>query len=185
MTTIVPIGKYPHIQIKYDEKNDPTFGLTATEALKIIDDGPLGSRMLDDIEKAPITCVGGYKVCIMKYRGDGPQGDNDGSSKTDPCAHANAVFSKEEDGVPGVGCASVVRWIPNQWVTPDGKRPPFIGLAHELVHAWNNALGTAVYDKSKNEKIVTGLLSSNNNAVTENSIRTEHKIGPRTSYSGI
>lgn len=185
MTTITPIGKYPHIQIKYDEKNDPTFGLTATEALKIIDAGPLGSRMLAEIEAAPINVVGGYKVCIMKYRGDGPLGDNDGSSKTDPCTHAKAVFQIEDDGVPGLGTASVVRWIPNQWVTSDGKRPPFIGLAHELVHAWNNALGTAVYDPSKNEKIVTGLLLSDNNVVTENAIRAEHKIPFRLKYSGI
>ena len=185
MTTITPIGKYPHIQIKYDEKKDPTFGLTATEALKIIDSGPLGSRMLGDIEAAPVNAVGGYKVCIMKHRGDGPLGDNDGSSKTDPCSHANSVFQKEEDGVPGLGSASVVRWIPTQWVTPDGKRPPFIGLAHELVHAWNNALGQSVYDVAKNEKIVTGLLTSNNNVVTENAIRAEHKINARLSYSGI
>jgi hypothetical protein len=185
MVTIVPIAKYPHIQIRYDETIDPTFGLSATEALKVIDDGPLGSRMLSEIQNAAVNCVGGYKVCIMKLRGDGLQGDNDGTSRTDPCAHANAVFQKEDDGIPGVGCASVVRWIPNQWVTPDGQRPPYIGLAHELVHAWNNAQGTAVYDKARNEKIVTGLLPSNNNPITENAIRAEHKIQLRTSYSGI
>jgi len=185
MTTMTPIGKYPFIQVKYDEGIDPTFGLTATEALKVIDGGPVGSRMLADIQNAPINAVGGYKCCIMKLRGSGPAGDNDGTSSTEPCAHSNAVFQKEDDGVPGVGTASVVRWIPNQWQTPDGKRPPYIGLAHELVHAWNNALGTAVYDKSKNEKIVTGLLASDNNPVTENAIRAEHKIEARLAYTGV
>jgi hypothetical protein len=156
MTTMTPIGKYPHIVIKYDDTVDPTFGLTATDALKVIDAGPIGSRMLADIQNAPINVIGGYKVCIMRYKGTGAGGDNDGSSKTDPCAHANSVFQSEDNGVPGVGSASVVRWISTQWSTPDGQRPPYIGLAHELVHAWNNALGTSVYDPSRNEKIVTG-----------------------------
>ena len=36
---------------------------------------------------------------------------------------------------------SAIKWNPQQTVTPDGKRPPFIGLAHEMIHARHNLKG--------------------------------------------
>jgi hypothetical protein len=145
----------------------------------------MGHRMLSDIQAAPIMAQGNYKVCIMKFKAPGPGGEMDGSSKTVPCSYQNAWFQNENNNVPGLGTPSAVKWISAQWVTPDGQRPPFIGLAHELVHAWNNALGTSCQDDAQNEKTVVGLLPTNNNPVTENAIRMEHGLKMRTSYSGL
>lgn len=185
MTTMTPLGAYPHIVIKYDPTADPTFALVATEALKIIDSGPIGHRMLSDIEAAPVMSKDNYKVCIMKFKAKGPGGELDGSSKTVTCSHQDSTFQDQLNNIPGVGTTSAVKWISSQWVTPDGQRPPFIGLAHELVHAWNNALGTSCNNVSDDEKTVVGLLPTNNNAVTENAIRTEHGLQMRTAYSGV
>jgi hypothetical protein len=185
MTTMTPIGAYPHIVIQYDEAADPTFGLVATEALKLIDSKNIGHRMLTEIQAAPIMSQKNYKVCIMKLKASGPGGQLDGSSKTVVCSYKDAWFQNEANNVPGVGTPSAVKWISAQWTTPDGNRPPFIGLAHELVHAWNNALGTCCKDDAQNEKTVVGLLPTNNNPITENAIRVEHGLQMRTSYSGI
>jgi hypothetical protein len=114
----------------------------------------------------------------MKFEAPRQGGQMDGSSKTIPCSYQDASFQNEKDNLPGVGTASAVKWISAQWDTPDGQRPPVIGLAHELVHAWNNALGTSCKDDAQNEKTVVGLLPTNNNPVTENAIRMEHGSQP-------
>jgi hypothetical protein len=84
-----------------------------------------------------------------------------------------------------VGSPSSIRWNPNQFSTPDGHRPPFIGLAHELIHALRNLRGDTPVMVEDDERDVTGLRLSQGNAITENAIRADHGIAPRTRYSGI
>jgi hypothetical protein len=84
-----------------------------------------------------------------------------------------------------VGSPSSIRWNPNQYNTPDGHRPPFIGLAHELIHALRNLRGETPEMVEDDEHDVTGLRRSQGNAITENAIRSDHGIAPRTRYSGI
>lgn len=58
---------------------------------------------------------------------------------------------------PGSGAGSKV------WFNPDGlvacmgdkmkKRPPAIGLAHELCHAWRNAVGQRLFDDAQGSKV--------------------------------
>jgi len=75
-------------------------------------------------------------------------------------------------------------------------RPPFIGLAHELIHARRNLLGIGYLNDNKTEELHTvglSLLGSpvgvtqhdrrRLGAITENDIRAEHGIEPRMRYT--
>jgi hypothetical protein len=83
----------------------------------------------------------------------------------------------------GGGAGTTVGWNVlnedmNQMGNPDW-RPPAIGLAHELMHAYYNGLGTAPgYDDNNftstaAELQVTGIIPFNNNLVSENQIRAQ------------
>jgi Effector protein len=49
---------------------------------------------------------------------------------------------REDNAKNGTGAASGVAWNSNVWDIPgERRRPPYIGLAHELIHAWHNAYG--------------------------------------------
>ena len=41
----------------------------------------------------------------------------------------------------GVGCGSKIKYNPNLRINSDGKRKPYVGLAHELGHAYNSFCG--------------------------------------------
>src|SRR6202022_3470050 len=49
--------------------------------------------------------------------------------------------SEEYASTPRRGSVSAVTWNPQKKWTPDGKRPEFIGLVHELEHARRNLYG--------------------------------------------
>jgi hypothetical protein len=85
----------------------------------------------------------------------------------------------------GIGSPSVVSWNPGKFNTPDGHRPPFIGLAHELVHALHNLEGNTSRVPDVDERRVTGLYPFEHRPITENSIRADHNIPARASYSGL
>jgi hypothetical protein len=97
--------------------------------------------------------------------------------------------------VPGSGTFTRIDWDPNiQW-TPDGARPPFVGLAHELIHARRNLLGIGYLNDNRTEELHTvglslgspGKATPNDHkgwgAITENDIRAEHGLPLRTRYS--
>ncbi|TCK35255.1 NleD-like pathogen effector protein (putative zinc metallopeptidase) [Paraburkholderia sp. BL8N3] len=84
-----------------------------------------------------------------------------------------------------IGSPSMIRWNPSKYDSPDGHRPPFIGLAHELIHAMRSLKGeTAVYAEA-DELAVTGLRPYPAGPITENAIRADHGIAPRSRYSGL
>lgn len=84
-----------------------------------------------------------------------------------------------------IGSPSMIRWNPGKYDSPDGHRPPFIGLAHELIHALRSLKGaTAVYAEA-DERAVTGLHPYPAGPITENAIRADHGIAPRSRYSGL
>ncbi|KGI78844.1 hypothetical protein LF63_0102610 [Oleiagrimonas soli] len=96
----------------------------------------------------------------------------------------------------GFGEASTVHYNPDI-KRSDDARPAFIGLGHELVHALRNQKGLAVDTNNldhipKRKQLMTqieefetvGLLKAPQ-GITENSLRKEHGIAPRTQYSGM
>ena len=68
-------------------------------------------------------------------------------------------------------------------VAKDHQRPAFIGLAHELVHAFRNARGDAVQDTQTEEYLTVGITPTY--TINENKIRSDHGINGRTTYVGV
>ncbi len=102
---------------------------------------------------------------------------------------------------PNHGSVSAIRWDPVHTSTPDGSRPPFIALAHELIHAWRNLCGNSYLSagrgtlaakftgggeatKNADEMKVVGLRGFEQEPITENRIRAEHGLPYRNSYTG-
>ena len=97
---------------------------------------------------------------------------------------ANNKFNAEN----GAGSDSQIVFNP-YFISENGDRPSFIGLAHELIHSLHNADGTAYYDKNGNQIAVyeesrtVGLQYNEGDEPTENHIRKENGIPARTKYN--
>ncbi len=87
---------------------------------------------------------------------------------------------------PGEGAACAIKWDPKNKKTPDGSRPPFIALAHELIHCYHNLRGNSLMQKSKenDEAKTVGLAGYEGEPISENRIRREHGIAYRSQYNG-
>lgn len=166
---------YPNIRID-DAGGASTFLLTAREALDKIASQPVGKRLLKEINEHAPT-FGPWGGSIKIYRAQLPI--EQGGSKA---AAVNELNAK----APGVGSASGVAWNSNIFAIPgQGPRPPFVGLAHELIHAWHNALGTKKQDYDDEEAFTVGLgpyMVPGPNSITENMIRLEHNVSIRHRY---
>jgi len=156
-----------------------SFLLTCKEALDRIATQPLGLRLLQEISaRAPV--FGPWAGKIKIYRAELPI--EQGGSKAAPVSEANAKN--------GTGSASGVAWNSNVFVIPNqGPRPPFIGLAHELIHAWHNAYGIKKAEYDDEENFTVGLNqymmpdpNANPATITENMIRLEHGVPIRHRY---
>ena len=98
---------------------------------------------------------------------------------------------------PGQGFDCYVRWDSLCEVVGDPNscdrsqlqhawrnRPPWIGLAHELVHAWRFVTGRGIFvtNKAKDELLTTGLAPYENGKYSENGIRNAAGQPLRTEY---
>ena len=97
-----------------------------------------------------------------------------------------AVPANETEAKDGDGCGSAVFFNPDTLVIPgQGARPPFIGLAHELIHALHNALGTKKGSGDQEESYTVGLgqwAVADPNAITENRMRLDFDLPIRHRY---
>lgn len=144
-------------------------------ALETIASKRLGYSLLRSIVKRSDKQWFGYTVLILK-----PENIL-ASNWTN-----KAVRVHEGNACNRTGTGTVIHWNPNIISTPDGDRPPFIGLAHELIHAMQNLRGTALRNSREEEYATVGLepyqLKRKRN---ENAIRHEHGIAARAQYSGL
>lgn len=155
------------------------------DALASINSKPAGKTLLSEIVKLKGKKKFGYTVCIMrpgglsiadKNNGKGPQWSSGSIAKR----------SNEADACNGTGTVTAVTWNANIIETPDGSRPSFVALAHELVHALYNLKGEAYADASDEEYRTVGLAPvANARAVSENKIRAEHGVPLRAAYTGL
>jgi hypothetical protein len=175
---------YPGIIIRNDITKNPTFPQTVRDQLNLIISKPCGLLLLDGINECAIDYQAiGFKIAILRA-----------SNKVD-LNHADAItrweggnvtrMTNEINGRDGTGTTSAIFYNPNVYQTPDGDRPPFIGLAHELIHAYHNLIGDTPATRHEDEFRVAGLEPYEDETITENKIRAEHNIPPRTQYSGI
>lgn len=179
----------PGIVVKVATKDHPFFFSLVREALGRIYSRPVGRALLDDIQRraAPNPTLG-YKVAILLPHGEiraaapGSAPDFTPGSKAVRAREDHAVWLERR--ARGSGSATAIFWNPNVITTPDGSRPAFIGLAHELIHAQRNLLGIASADWAREEEQTVGLNNTGGD-VTENAIRAEHGIPRRVSYGDI
>jgi len=86
---------------------------------------------------------------------------------------------------PGAGSDVRIDYDPGLEVLGDGSqawmhRPPAIGLAHELVHAWTGMNGTRAPDEDASERQAEGVGEFADDAFTENRFRAAFGLAPRT-----
>jgi hypothetical protein len=181
---IISQTRYSGLCIKYDDSLHPWFNSLAQEAIAVIACKPVGQRLLADIHDAPMPSGSTFKVQVLCPKAitatDGPVDFSPGSK---------AVRGNEDRAVsqfghpPSQGTGTAVLWNPNVINTPDGARPSFIALAHELIHARRNLLGIARRDAQEEEEYTVGF-NLQGDGVNENAIRAEHGIPLRATYSG-
>lgn len=174
--------------IRTDPAKNPTFALTVKEQLDLIASKPFGKKLLDRIEKSKTKAKFGFKVCIQ--RADNTvdlTGDDAKWNGGNVC-----VRTSEADACNGKGSTCAIKYNPNVFKTPDGERPPWVGLAHELCHALHNLEGNAISNTAKEEHMTVGLgdyaegeSEDDKNLITENKIRKEHKLKARKNYTGL
>ena len=91
----------------------------------------------------------------------------------------------DADGTPGPGTDVKIKYHPQLLKIHDGtepwmRRPPAIGLAHELVHAWTMMTGTrARGGEDERERQASGLGEFKDAEVTENRFRAAFGLPPR------
>lgn len=156
------------------------------QALEQIASKPLGRSLLKSITKRSDKAVGGFTVVINKPASHAMAELNGTMGPMTLTWTNKAVRFNEIDACNQTGTRSAVYWNPNILESPDGRRPPFIALAHELIHAMQNLRGTAYSDTRKEEFATVGLHEmANRRKRNENGIRGEHGIALRTTYFGL
>lgn len=208
--------KWNGVVIKTRPGDSKAFPGQVHAALDEIASQPAGKQLLQEIGDHQGNDQFGYKVAIMPQASEKRQ-TFFGRPRTYADGNVTKSASDEKASTPGEGAASSVKWNPQQTVTPDGKRPPFIGLAHEMIHAHNNLKGESSLiskpsgstantgaqgpgkiaqqktslpadPKIDDENKVVGLGQYADSAaypLTENTIRQEHGLAPRQTYSGL
>lgn len=167
------------------------FMVETRRALHTIGSQPIGRQMLDDLNAGLNTSVldGRSTVTISDAR-FGRQGYNANAGNN--ATGENAGNARQGLGINtalGAGAATMVHFNPTI-TRSDGRRPAFIGLAHELVHAERNQMGAAIDRQGGNpvrelrDELETVGLLPGPQPTTENAIRNEHGIGNRTAYGG-
>ncbi len=149
------------------------------EALFRIISRPYGNLLIRNIHSYPFQSNVGYKVCIYRTKQD----IYDFMTGKDDIVTNTARRINEINATNGVGTSTAIMWNPNIINTPHGPRPPFIALAHELIHAWHNLRGDALPENRWEEMATVGLFQYENyRQITENKIRIEHGVSVRTTY---
>lgn len=178
--------EFPGIIIRLRTPNESvTFPTTVKMALAQISSQAVGQALLNQITALVAKQKWGYTVCIMR---PGNLAINDVNDGKGPQWNGGSVAKRahEDDACNGTGCVTSVTWNPNVMSTPDGARPGFIALAHELIHALYNLKGEASSNTSEEEYRTVGLPPrENTREITENRIRDEHGIPPRATYAGL
>jgi hypothetical protein len=171
---------FPFIKISNDDSINPYFPLTVAEALNQIASKSVGKTLLRGISNSKVAPdpTGDFKVKITRANSSihvviGSPGLEGGSK---------AMGFNEDAAKSGAGCKASCVWNPNIFNTPNGGRPPFIGLAHELIHCYHMVTGTMKQGYDAEEEFTVGIGPYTDNWITENKIRAEHNVPLRTQY---
>jgi hypothetical protein len=171
---------YVGIKVRVDADTSPMFVAMVKEALNKIHSKPIGKILIDTIVNDGIANFG-YKVCITR-----PLMELQEVEGTTFIGEGNLAKRIREDlACNGTGTQTQVKYNQNTIYTPDGSRPNFIGLAHELIHAMHNLHGDASANTQTEEHRTVGIGLFAGEAISENTIRAEHGVPLRIAYTGV
>jgi hypothetical protein len=184
-------SRYPGILIRMKNQTDSVlFPTLVNDALAKIASTPTGLKLLQGISQRVGQAKFGYTVCIQRA----DMTYNSGCA-TKWVGTNKAVRGNEINAItPGLGSISAITYNANMIGTPDGNRPPWIGLAHELIHAYYNLKGKGLGSGTivningaveREEMATVGLGPGPHRSITENKIRAEHNLPLRTTYGGM
>ena len=181
---------YPGIMIRMKTANESVmFPSLVNEALGRIAALPTGQKLLTGVTARVAKAKFGYTVCIMRADMTGDPGCVTKWKGTNVATRGN-----ELDAVtPGQSSITAIKYNANMITSPDGNRPSWVGLAHELIHAYYNLKGKGkpaglrmnVSGMVEQEELATvGLGPGPHRSITENKIRHEAHLPLRTTYGG-
>lgn len=179
---------WPGVVVRIRPTDSKAFLGMAQAALAKIDSKPVGQALLQAIVAEVGKLKFGFTVCVMAIASEKKSfGPLIRWRKYQKGSVTRA--SNETNAENGVGSVSVINWDPASKETPDGARPTFVALAHELVHCMHNLKGTAhltgMGHTRRDEMMVVGLSGYEMFPITENRIRREHGIPYRMKYDGV
>lgn len=174
--------QHPGIKI-VDGPSRPNFFGECSLALNTIRSKEVGKGLLKTI--AAKCLFSGKSVFIAYYQASlaGVSGEG-----TETFGYQKVDDEGRVYFVPGQGQSASVSWDPTDPGPPYALRPSFVGLAHELIHAFLMLHGMQIADTNTtqglaiNECQVVGLGRFSDEPFTENAIRDEHNIDRRTKY---
>ncbi len=182
MVLTVSDTPYADIKIKVDQAVSPMFGALVKDALAKIYSKPNGKILIDRIvNEGAVNATIQAKVVIMRAASM-EYGDIPNKNRRDWKGGSKAVRLSEAKASNGTGTGTAVYWNPNTIETPDGARPSFVALAHELCHALHNLNGNAIALLRSEEEWTVGLNAQLANGPNENQIRFEHGVSHRATY---
>jgi hypothetical protein len=224
--------RWQGLVIRKGPKDSEKFIGIVLEALRTIASCPTGSALLNGIDAwyAQRRAAGNpppYAVCILPKPSNRPSPLTlipaikslgiaaltiPRGSRQYQAGSVTKVASADRASDRTTGSYSAVYWDPVTAETPDGARPPFIALVHELIHAYNNLRGDSYLTGASfaaapapvqasianapappggaqvganhvDEWAVVGLHGFGAGQITENQIRQELGIAHRATYS--
>jgi hypothetical protein len=181
---------YPGIIIRMNSQADSVmFPTLVNQALAQIANTITGNKLLRGIADRVGQAKFGYTVCIQRA-----------NMTYNPACETKWVgtnVAKRSDETNattrGAGSITAIKYNPNMINTPDGNRPSWIGLAHELIHAYYNLKGKGLGSGTimnvngaveREEMATVGLGPGPHRSITENKIRAEAGLPLRTTYGG-
>jgi hypothetical protein len=203
MTQIQWSQDYPGIFI--NDVWGKSFKFNTDQALKRISSRSIGKDLLTLLSKRHqgIGTTAGKSVVITlgqgTFRGKSSMEKTQQSTTGGGTEVRKAPIAGTNIRLPGSGMGSTVQYNPNiehQYTQAASvKTPPFVALAHELIHAlhsisgdvtkeysWTNGAGGASSGAILEEARTVGLGIYKNMRICENAIRREHGIPQRTYY---
>ena len=183
---------YPGIIIRMNTAADSVMFPTLTkEALAKIATTASGLKLLQGIVARLGYAKFGYTVCIIRADMTYDSGCVTKWVGTNVAKRANEIAATTR----GQASVTAIKFNANMIETPDGKRPSWVGLAHELIHAYYNLKGKGAPagitqmnvngQVEKEEMLTVGLGPGPHRGITENMIRAEAGLPVRVTYGGM
>ena len=181
---------YPGIIIRMQQESDSVlFPTLVKTALAQIASVPTGQKLLRGISDLAGKAKFGYTVCIMRADMTYDPGCATKWVGTNVARRADEMKAT----TPGESSITAIKYNANMIMTPDGNRPSWVGLAHELIHAYYNLKGKGLTSGvimnvkgpvEREEMATVGLGPGPHRSITENKIRAEARLNPRVTYGG-